>query len=306
MSSRNSSKSNSNKSDKIRSSIVEMSDIEDNNEQLISTNVTIKIIEKVMTEFKTELENKFTKMFNKLYEEKYNETIKFIKSGKFDFVNENVLEEKKENKKSKTIKNKEEKEEKKEVEKCAHIIKNKKTGEEKQCICKAVNEGYCNRHKKMIEKQNEEKEDKKEVKKETKKESKKKPQEEKKKEEKKLIVPNSTFTFDKDSTVDIYDDENNFWSTKQIQLKKDGNTQIYRIHSKTNLLFPSDFIVLTDEKKPIYLVGQLHNDAIVEVSLLSKYIKQWCNNCNIIIDPKDNIKNSDDEKSEDEYESDDE
>lgn len=305
MSSRNSSKSSSNKSDKNRSSSVEMSDneIENDSEQLISTDITIKIIEKVMNEFKVELENKFTKMFNKLYEEKYNETIKIIKSGKFnEFIN-NEGEEKKENKKSKTIKNKEEKEEKKEVEKCAHIIKNKKTGEEKQCICKAVNEGYCNRHKKMLEKQNEEKEEKKEVKKE----SKKKPQKEEKKEEKKkYIVPNSTFSFDKDSTVDIYDDENNFWSTKQIQLKKDGNTQVYRIHSKTNLLFPSDFIVLIDEKKPIYLVGQLHNDAIVEVSLLSKEIKQWCNNCNIIIDPKVNIRNLEDEKSEDDYESDDE
>jgi hypothetical protein len=239
----------------------------------LSLKTTMKLVEKTMNEFKTELENKFSKMFNKLYQEKYNQLIQTLKTNEEVIETDEEKEEKP--KKEKAKKTKEEK------EKCIYMITDKKTKEEKRCLCNAVSDGYCNRHKKIVDKANQEEKETKET----------KPKKTKDniiaKNEKKTKVPNSTFDFnneDEDNFPDIYNDDNNFWSTKSLTLKNNNIEHKYRIHLETNLLFPENMLNNIINKKPVYLLGRLVDDSIVNNDDLTIDIKEWCEKCNIIVD----------------------
>ena len=276
-------KSASNKSD-----ISEMSDNESeqydeqsdnelcNEMQQLSVNDCMKLVEKTMNEFKEELESKFSKLFKKIYEQKYNETLELVKSGNINFEKE----DKKQVKKSKK--------ENKDVDKCVYMVKNRKTGEEKQCSCKALEENYCKRHKKVMDNQKE-KEDK--VKKE--KVNKKKTENDSESE----VEKKTEFNFKKENPIDIYDEETDFWSIKTLKFK--SRNEQYGLNQKTNLVFYEDVLNCIQNKKPVYLIGRLVDNAIMYLESIPSDVKKWCNKCNIITE-KINIDLDEDESELDE------
>jgi hypothetical protein len=156
--------------------------------------------------------------------------------------------------------------------KCKFLVN--KNGEKKQCNFSSKNGDYCTRHLKLINKssiQNNKVEDNKKDKKSL--------------NEKNIEIKNSNFIFN-DSFIDIYNDDDNFWSTKSLKYyDSNNNIQMYRIHLETNLIFAPDLIECMLENKPISVIGRMINNKIINITEIENYnnIKVWCNNCNIIV-----------------------